>query len=55
MSTSRAVSLIYRLLDPILTAEDGGLVTHLAPSGARENGERLRWKEGAGFARTDYG
>lgn len=22
---------------------------HLAPSGGRENGERLRWKEGAGF------
>ena len=25
------------------------MVKHLTPSGARENGERLRWKEGAGF------
>ncbi|OFO95248.1 N-acyl-D-glutamate deacylase [Rothia sp. HMSC066H02] len=25
------------------------MVTYLAPSGAHENGERLRWKEGAGF------
>ena len=25
------------------------MVTHLAPSGAHKNGEKLRWKEGAGF------
>ncbi len=49
MSTSRAVSLIYRLLDPILTAEDGGWLRIWHLPGAHESGGRLRWKEGAGY------